>query len=84
MKSIVNPKENGQNYIKRFETNGDIEEGEVTELDGSLIKGIRWKLKKNGTYDRFKVKREVSKEDGELGEEFLTFICNEELWMIIS
>lgn len=40
---------------------------------------MRWKLKRNGTYDRFKVKREPSKEDGELGDEIETFVCNEEL-----
>ena len=78
MNLIANIKDNGEIYGKKFEENGNIEEGELNKGDGKLIKGLRWKLKYNCTYDKYRVKREVSKEDGELGEEIETFICNEE------
>jgi len=78
LNAIVNIKDNGETYIKEFKEDGNIEEGELSKDDGKLIKGLRWKLKYNGTDDKYRVKREVSKEDGELGEEIETFICNEE------
>ncbi len=78
MKLIANIKDNGEIYIKKFEENGNIDEGDFNKDDEKLIKGLRWKLKYNGTYDKYRVKREVSKEDGKLGEEIETFICNEE------
>ena len=84
MKCILNIKENRQFDAKIFQEDGNIEEGEYINGD-KLINGLRWKLKNDGTYDKYTVKREVSKEDGGFGEVIETFICNEGLeWMLVN
>ena len=84
MNTIGNIKENREIYGKKFEENGNIEEGELSEYE-KLIKGLRWKLKYDGTYDKYRVERKVSKEDGKLGDKIETFICNEEHeWKLVN
>jgi hypothetical protein len=59
----MNIKDNRERSGKIFYQNGDIEEGEYTK-DNKLIKGWRWKLKKDGTHKKYKVETVVAKKEG--------------------
>ena len=49
--------------IKKFEPDGNIMEVEV-DRNGKPIKGFMWKLKEDGTHDKYKAEQVVRKKEG--------------------
>jgi hypothetical protein len=54
--TILNDGEQGM-YGKKISDDGTIEEGDMEDMDDelNLIKGWRWRLKEDGSYDKYKV-----------------------------
>ena len=56
-------------YGKKRNDDGTIEEGDMDE-ESNLIKGWRWRLKEDGSYDKYKVEKvPCKKEKSEENEE---------------
>jgi hypothetical protein len=82
LEAILNNKEKQGAHLKGFEPNGDIVEGELDE-NNEPIKDFKWKLKEDGTHDKFKGEEVVRKKEGsdeEIKEVIETFVCNEKLY----
>ena len=65
-------------HVKHFEDDGSIIEAEVDE-NQKPIQDWMWKLKEDGTHDKYKLETVVRKKEGsdEEDEELIeTFICN--------
>ena len=69
-------------HSKKFENDGSIIEEELDE-NKKPIQDWMWKLKEDGTHDKYKLETVVRKKEGsdeEVKKTIKTFICNEKLY----